>query len=137
MLIGTLAKQTNCPIETIRYYEKIGLLSAPPRSNGGQRVYNNQHLRELRFILEARSLDLSLETIGTLLRLNQEPDSPCESVLEIIDKKLDVVNEKIEFFISLKERLNTLAQSCRSSCSSEKNRDCNILDDLDQKRADD
>jgi len=135
ILIGTLAKKMNCPVETIRYYEKIGLLTAPSRTAGGQRVYNDQQVRELSFVLEARKLDFSLETISTLLHLSQEPDSPCKSTLEIVESKLDVVNRKIADYVLLKESLSSLAESCRNTCGTQGQDDCCILDIM--KKSDD
>src|SRR2546429_9980506 len=67
--IGRLAKHTGTNIETIRYYERVGLWSAPARSAGGYRLYGTEHLKRLNFIRRARTLGFSIDEVRTLLRL--------------------------------------------------------------------
>ena len=67
--IGLLSTQTNCKIETIRYYEKIGIFPKPPRTEGGHRIYSENHLKRLVFIRRGRELGFSLEDIRALLKL--------------------------------------------------------------------
>src|SRR3546814_908405 len=75
--IGTLSGRTGVNIETIRYYERIGVMPKPPRSVGGQRVYDAGHLKRLAFIRRSRELGFSLDEIRALLRLVDGGDYPC------------------------------------------------------------
>src|SRR3546814_8957570 len=77
--IGMLSRRTGCNIETIRYYEKIGLLPAPARSDGGHRLYGHGHLMRLGFVRRARELGFTLDEIRALLRLAEDRDRPCRS----------------------------------------------------------
>lgn len=77
MLIGTIAEQTGVNIETIRYYERIGLLPPPPRSGSRQRLYDREHLRRLTFIRRSRELGFPLDDIRTLLKLVDAGSSDC------------------------------------------------------------
>jgi MerR family transcriptional regulator, mercuric resistance operon regulatory protein len=78
--IGLLSKLTGANIETIRYYERVGLVSAPQRSPGGYRLYGPQQLKRLNFIRRARTLGFSLGEVRTLLRLADERRRPCGEV---------------------------------------------------------
>ena len=69
ILIGALSARTGCNIETIRYYEKIGLLPTPPRSSGGRRLYSHEHLKQLTFVRRSRQLGFHLGEIRELLNL--------------------------------------------------------------------
>ena len=72
-----LAQRTGCNLETVRYYEKVGLLPEPPRTASGYRSYDSTHERRLRFVLRARELGFSLDEVRELLRLVDERDQPC------------------------------------------------------------
>lgn len=85
MRIGELAKRTSCDIETIRFYEKSGLLAEPGRNSSGYREYATEHLERLQFIRHCRSLQLSLGEIRVLLDLRTDPSSGCHSVDELLD----------------------------------------------------
>ena len=74
MRIGDLAQATLCPVETIRYYEREGLLPAPARSGGNYRLYGTQHVERLRFIRNCRSLDMTHDEIRTLLAFRDGPE---------------------------------------------------------------
>ena len=75
MAIGALAKQTGTNVETVRFYERIGLLAAPTRSSGGYRQYQTQHVKRLSFVRRARALGFSIDEIRTLLRLGRHEES--------------------------------------------------------------
>lgn len=77
MKIGVLAKQADCPVETVRYYEREGLLPAPARTEGNYRLYSSEHLERLTFIRNCRTLDMTLDEIRRLLALM---DSPARTV---------------------------------------------------------
>src|SRR3546814_9094156 len=78
-----LSRRTGCNIETIRYYEKIGLLPAPARSDGGHRLYGHGHLMRLGFVRRARELGFTLDEIRVLLRLAEDRDRPCAEAREV------------------------------------------------------
>jgi MerR family transcriptional regulator, mercuric resistance operon regulatory protein len=93
--IGALSKRTGCNIETIRYYEKIGLLAAPIRSEGGHRMYGTGHLMRLTFIRRARDLGFTLDEVRALLRLADERDRPCGEARDVAASHLVDVRAKI------------------------------------------
>ena len=78
--IGDLARATGSKVETIRYYERIGLLPAPARTAGGQRAYAPEHLRRLAFVRRARDLGFGLDQARALLDLAQQPERDCTAV---------------------------------------------------------
>src|SRR5215510_4704582 len=78
--IGALSKHTGTNIETIRYYERVGLLPAPARSSGGYRLYRTDHLKRLNFVRRARALGFSIGEVRTLLKLADERKRPCAEV---------------------------------------------------------
>lgn len=91
MKIGELAKLTDTQVETIRYYEREGLLPAPARSDGNYRLYTQAHMERLSFIRNCRSLDMTLEEIRNLLNLRDSPQDQCESVNALIDEHIEHV----------------------------------------------
>lgn len=85
-----LARRTGCNLETVRYYEKVGLLPEPPRTAGGYRSYDTTHERRLRFVLRARELGFSLNEIRALLRLADERYQPCAEARTVAAHLQDV-----------------------------------------------
>ena len=112
MKIGELAKLTDCPVETIRYYEKEGLLPPPARTDANYRTYTQAHTERLVFIRNCRSLDMTLEEIRSLLSLRDSPQDQCESVNALIDEHIDHVNVRIEGLLALQAQLQDLRQRC-------------------------
>ncbi|CRM69879.1 Zn(II)-responsive regulator of zntA [Pseudomonas sp. 31 R 17] len=112
MKIGELAKLTDCPVETIRYYEKEGLLPPPARTDGNYRVYTQAHTERLIFIRNCRSLDMTLEEIRSLLNLRDSPQDQCESVNALIDEHIHHVKARIDGLLALQEQLLDLRQRC-------------------------
>lgn len=96
MKIGELAKRGGASIETIRFYERRGLLNEPPRTASGYRSYGEADLRLLRFIRQAKSLGFSLKEIGTILRLRAGGKCPCGEVTRIGEKHLRDLGRQIE-----------------------------------------
>ena len=96
LLIGDIARQTGVTAATIRYYESIGLLSTPPRSSGGYRRYTETALQELDFIKKAQSLGFSLEEVREIVRLSQRGEAPCTHVLQLAQRHLKAVDERIQ-----------------------------------------
>lgn len=128
MKIGQLAKVSGCSIQTIRYYEKEGLLYPPSRSEGNFRLYDKKALKELEFIKHCRSLDISLSDIKTLLELKNRPEESCSSINDLIAKQLDLVNQRIKELKVLKSELQIMRKACSSDNTVER---CGIMKTLD------
>lgn len=114
MKIGELAQVAQTTVETVRYYEKEGLLPATARTAGNFRVYGPAHLERLRFIRNCRALDMSHEEIHTLLGLADEPAEGCGAINAVFDQHMAHVDERIRELIHLKEQLAMLRQRCQT-----------------------
>ena len=124
--IGALSEATSVNIETIRYYEKIGLMPAPPRTEGRQRVYDGTHLKRLTFIRRGRELGFSLDEIRELLGLAKGHDLTCAEVKVMTDAHVGDIRQKIKDLKKLERVLSELsAQCCGKNVP-----DCPILDAL-------
>lgn len=129
MQIGQLAKQTGCEVETIRYYEREGLLPAPARTAAGYRRYDAGHAEQLNFIRHCRSLDISLADIRQLVDYHQHPaPEPCDQVNALIDQQISRVHQQIETLQRLEQQLLALRGRCNSPHSVA---DCGILKTLE------
>jgi len=128
MKIGEASRQSGCHIETIRYYERVGILSPTARSESGYRRYADHHIQQLRFIHHARELGFPLEDIRELLSLKEQPDLSCEAVDSITDKHLQGIRGRIRHLESLAKELRRLSASCSGSHIAE----CRILEALDR-----
>lgn len=93
--IGTLSKGTGCKIETIRYYERSGLLPAPARSPGGYRLYGTEHLKRLAFVRRARSLGFSIDEVRRLLDLADHHRRPCAEARRVAASHLEDVRARL------------------------------------------
>lgn len=112
MKIGKLSKLSDCSIQTIRYYEKEGLIDTPQRSEGNFRLYNELALSRLKFIRRCRTLDITLAEIRQLLDLQQSPSEPCGHINDMIDHHIIDVKNKIEELKALKHELQDLRKKC-------------------------
>ncbi|MGO2285540.1 Cd(II)/Pb(II)-responsive transcriptional regulator [Pseudomonas lundensis] len=128
MKIGELAKLTDCQVETIRYYEREGLLPEPARSEGNYRLYTQTHVERLTFIRNCRSLDMTLEEIRSLLNLRDSPQDQCESVNALIDEHIQHVKTRINGLLALQTQLLDLRQRCSEGPEGEP---CGILQQLE------
>ena len=126
LTIGNLGRATGTNIETIRYYERIGLLNAAGRTGGNYRKYGSSELRRLSFIRRARDLGFSIEEIRALLALTDHRDRPCNAVNELVQKHLTEVEQKIADLTALRRELRSLVSQCRTGTI----RECRILDAL-------
>lgn len=125
--IGELARQANCPVETIRFYEQQELLPPPARSTSNYRLYTAAHVERLQFIRHCRSLDMSLDEIRSLLRFRQAPEESCAEVNQLLDRHVEQVAERIGELQALQQQL----QDLRSQCSrAQAAKDCGILQKL-------
>ncbi len=130
MSIGALSKESGVGIETIRYYERIGLLTPQERKASGYRVFNSDSFKTLRFLKHAQELGFSLAEIKDLLRLRANKESRCEDVQARASKHLQDVEEKIKKLGSIQTVLSKLIRQCRSKKTSDS---CPILDCFDEK----
>ena len=110
--IGHLAKKTGCKIPTIRYYEKIGLLSEPERSPNNTRLYSDIHLDRLAFIQHCRELGFTQDETRGLLTLTGQTELSCNAVTEIAHTHLDDINGKIVRLTALKAELEHMIAAC-------------------------
>jgi MerR family mercuric resistance operon transcriptional regulator len=131
MPIGELSRLTGVKIETIRYYERIKMLPAPPRTPSGRRVYGSHEARILAFVRRARELGFSLDEIRTLLRLGGPEKASCREVREIAAHHLEDIRAKLG---DLKKLERLLAKTV-ARCSGKMAPDCPVLDILDIQRA--
>lgn len=109
---GTLAKRTGCNIETIRYYEKIGLMPEPPRSAGGYRQYDENHERRLLFVMRGRELGFTIEDLKSLLGLVDRREVSCAEVERLARRHLCSVQEKIRILRRMERTLSDTVLSC-------------------------
>ncbi|TMV85461.1 helix-turn-helix domain-containing protein [Thioclava sp. BHET1] len=124
--IGTLAKRTGTKVQTIRYYEEIGLMPEPGRTDGGQRRYGDAELDRLAFIRHSRELGFPLEAIRELLDLSDSPERSCAQVDAVAQKQLKAVQARIVRLQSLEAELRRMIGECRS----DRVADCRILEVL-------
>ncbi len=110
MRIGQLADALGCTVETIRFYEKQGLLPAPHRTNGNFRKYNEEHVQRLSFICNCRSLDLSLNEIKTLLSLENHNEQRTEEINRLLDRHIKDVAKRIHELAHLRMKLIELKE---------------------------
>ena len=110
--IGTAAKQTGVKVPTIRYYEQVGLLPAPPRTDSNRRLYGEADVRRLTFIRHARELGFEVEAIRTLIALQNEPGQACDTADGIARARLAEVDSRIASLTALKKELERMVRGC-------------------------
>lgn len=110
--IGALARAAGVGIQTVRFYERKGLLAQPPRSGPGYRQYNADHLNRIRFIKRAQALGFSLKEIKGLLGLSSHPRTTCAEVKTHTDRKRMEIDAKIRDLQRMKRSLEELAKAC-------------------------
>lgn len=126
LTIGKLASATGTKVETIRYYEQIGLLPTPARSAGNYRTYEDEHLRRLSFIRRARDLGFSIEQVRELMGLADRREQSCMAVDVIANRHRDAITRKIADLTALAGELDTLIESCSRNTVA----DCRIIEAL-------
>jgi Cd(II)/Pb(II)-responsive transcriptional regulator len=125
--IGELATRTDCLVETIRYYEREGLLPEPARTEGNYRLYTVTHVERLQFIRHCRSLDMTLEEIRNLLRFRDRPNENCSEVNALLDEHIEHVAKRIKELKLLQKNLRGLRSLCQRARAT---KDCGILRSL-------
>ena len=123
--IGQLSKRTGVKIPTIRYYEQMGLIDPPERSEGNQRRYNAEGLRRLSFIRHSRDLGFTIEDIRGLLELSQHPEKPCNDAHNIAVQHLKDVQSRIAKLRRLERELKRI-----SKCDAGNVADCAVIETL-------
>ena len=126
LTIGTLARRTGTKVQTIRYYEQIGLMPAPGRTAGGQRRYGVAELDRLAFIRHARQLGFTLEAIRELLDLSDNPEKSCDEADQIARRQL----RQVELRMARLEALRTELKRMVHECSGGNTADCRVLEVL-------
>ena len=121
--IGALAKRTGTKVQTIRYYERIGLMPEPGRTDGGQRRYADAELDRLAFIRHSRQLGFPLDAIRELLDLSDNPERSCAKVDAVAQRQLREVEARIARLEALRVELRRMI----SECSADRVADCRIL----------
>ena len=125
--IGDLSKATGTKVVSIRYYEKIGLLPAPPRTPGNYRAYDGDHMRRLRFIRRCRDLGFTLDQVRELLSLSADAEHDCANVDKITVAHLATVERKIADLHRLADELRRLSKCCKGGG---RIADCRIIEAL-------
>ena len=126
LTIGELARRSGYAVQTLRYYEQIGLMPKPPRTSGGQRRYGQELQRRLLFIRHARDLGFEIEDIRSLLDLASRPDQPCASVDAIAKAHLVSIDEKIARLTALRAEVDRMLKEC----ATERIAECKVIDVL-------
>lgn len=127
MLIGDLSRACDCPAETIRYYERVGLLPAARRRRNGYREYDTSHLKYLRFILRAKRLGFTQDEVRQLVILARQKGGSCSKVLAIIEQQHVEVHKRIAELQGIEKALSRLKRNC---CKKGEFRDCPVIDEL-------
>lgn len=126
--IGALSRESGVNLETIRFYERSGLLPPPKRSASGYRHYEALDVRRLRFVRRGRELGFSLEEIKALLELANQPHSPCAAADRLVREHLSAIETRIQDLQRMKVELGKLA-----GCDSDQAEHCRLLEALDSR----
>lgn len=129
--IGELARRAGYAVQTVRYYEQIGLMPKPPRTEGGQRRYDDDLVKRLLFIRHARDLGFEVEDIRGLLDLASHPEQPCASVDAIAETHLAAIDTKIASLKALRREISGMLACCAKKRIAE----CRVIDGLGGRRA--
>ena len=131
LTIGQVAKRAGVNVETVRYYERQGLIPEPPRRASGYRQYNLDFVKRIQFIKRAQSLGFSLKEIVELLELRIEPNTACDEVRLHAEQKITNIEQKIETLQRMKQVLDELVIACNQR---EPTGECPILATLDSEQ---
>jgi MerR family mercuric resistance operon transcriptional regulator len=126
--IGQLAKATGVTVEALRFYEKQGLVVTPARTDAGYRQYSPETVRRVKFIQHAKEVGFTLNDIGQLLALRQEPGTSCADIKLKATEKIIDVESKIKELQKIREALQRMVLKCTSKSNLS---DCPILEELD------
>lgn len=129
---GELARRTGVNGETIRYFERIGILSTPQRTEGGHRVYDEGHVRTLSFVRRARGLGFAPDEVRAILDLGGPGKACCAEVQDIAERHLEQVRAKIADLLDIERLLAATVERC----SGESDPDCAVIDMIERPQAD-
>jgi DNA-binding transcriptional MerR regulator len=124
--IGDLSRRVGVKVPTIRYYEQVGLLPAPPRTEGGQRRYGEAEVARLHFVRHARDLGFEVEAIRELLALSSDPDRSCAEIDRIARRHLAAIERRIERLVALQGELRRMIGECDQGTVC----DCRVIETL-------
>jgi DNA-binding transcriptional MerR regulator len=128
LLIGELAQTVGVNAKTIRYYEAVGLLPPPARSESGYRLYDQDEVWKVQFILKAKALSLTLAEIREILSLRDRGVSPCDRVLSLVQRKIDSINEQMRLLGTLRDDLESLRKEARQTRDAGRADVCSIIE---------
>lgn len=124
LMIGDLARRTGTKVNTIRFYEEIGLMPKAVRTSGGRRIYGEPQARQLGFIRHARELGFSVEEIRSLIALSANPDQDCNEAGAIARRHLASVEDRITRLVALRDALSAATRTCDGGRIS----DCRVME---------
>lgn len=127
LTIGLFAKKAGVNIETIRYYERKGLLPEPKRRKSGYRIYSAEDIRRIEFIIRAKSLGFTLVEIKEILDLYKNPETKCEDMKKKAENKIEDIERKISSLTKIKKALKKLSKQCIGPVPLDQ---CSIIDFL-------
>lgn len=131
MKIGSVAKQAGMSVETVRFYEKQGLIATPPRNESGYRIYSPNMVNQLLFVTRAKQLGFSLKEIKEILLLRNSPNITCAEIKNQTEKKIAAIKKKITDLRLIKDSLVKLSTTCPGVGSIDK---CPIIKTIDSKK---
>lgn len=126
--IGMVARRARCNVETVRYYERIGLLPPPPRGRNGRRDYGDHEVERLRFIRRCRELGFSLKDVHALSALSERSNENCAEIKRLAEEHSKLVREKIADLVRVEAWLTEMI----ARCGSVRRRDCPLIEGLFQ-----
>lgn len=127
MRIGELAQRSNCDVETVRFYEREGLLDLPAREANGYRRYSDTHLVQIKFVRHCRSLGMGLRDVRRLRSFQANPELACDEINQLIDGQIDLIHQQIDSLRLLEQQLHTLRETCHAN---QKASQCGIMRNL-------
>lgn len=128
--IGTLSRRSGIHIETIRYYERVGVLPKALRAANGRRVYGQQDVGRLAFIRHARELGFELASVRALLTLQGTPELSCRSASDLASAQLSAVESRLSRLLVLRDELKRMVRSCKNG----RVVDCRVIEALTKER---
>ncbi|MEZ5819252.1 MAG: helix-turn-helix domain-containing protein [Xanthobacteraceae bacterium] len=126
MPIGTLSKLSSVHVETIRYYERVGIIPAARRSASGRRVYSEVDVQRLAFVRHARELGFDLTSVRALLALQEQPEQSCKAASQLASAQLAAVESRLRCLLVLRDELASMV----SQCGNGRVADCRVIDAL-------
>lgn len=133
MQVGATAARSGLTIDTIRFYEKQGLVAKPPRSAGGFRLYSAEDVDRLRFVSRAQALGFSLEEIRELLLLRESSSEACSHVHDLLTEKIATVHQKLQELRRMERQLKSAKARCDAALAKECTASCPVLNEITQK----